>query len=1254
MRILYLEDSATDADLTVRMLGRTAPDIAVEVVGTVAAALDAVGRVGQAVRDGREPPLDLLLLDVHLPDGNGVSVLAEVRVRALPLAVVVLTGSGDEQSVLSALRAGADDYVVKRSEYWANLASTLRSALVRFRSLEEGRGRHLRVLYVESTEHDVELTRRHLAASAPHIHLEAAGSADEALAILGHGQVPDVLLMDYRLPGMNALEALKEIRQTLGLDLPIVLVTGHGTQDIALQALKLGAADYLVKDTGYLLHLPSVLENAFHRVLAVREKAALIEREHELRESEARFRQLAENIREVFWLVDAQRSQMLYISPAYEQIWGRSRESLRASPGDWIQAIHPDDRQRIEEAIRTEQPKGTYDVEYRIVRPDGDVRWIHDRAFRVADKDGRLLRVAGVADDITEHKKAEEQLRESELQYRSLIEQASDGIYVTDGHGRLALANSRCCEMLGYDASELLGAHFSITYVDAERSQAEERMRQVLAGAMLRFERQVRRKDGRTFLAEFSSRMLDNGMIQVIFHDITKRRLAEDRLRESEERYRTLIEQASDGIFIADGHGRFLMVNTRGAELLGYPPDELVGLDGALTYLESERGVHAQRMHDIRAGKALHFERTVVRKDGSTFPAEVSVKRLDNGLVQVIFHDITLRRAQEHKIARLSRIQAVMSGINSAILRTQDRDRMLAEACTIAADEGAFHIAWIGLLDDQGHFQPGAWAGKGSEFMAAISQPHGRVPSSEVGVARRAVATGKSVFENDITRSPGIDPVRAEAVARGCRAAIALPLRAGQEVAGVMVLYASEKDVFDDEEVRLLEELAGDVSFALTFIAQREKVDYLAYYDSLTGLPNRSLLFDRLGRQVAAAERDQARVALMLVDVSRFRLVNESLGRQAGDQLIRAIAERIKASVREEDTVARMDADRFAVVVSGRWSTWELSQMIESRSQSVFGPPFALGGEDLRIAATVGAAIWPADAKEPEALLANAEAALRNAKQQKAALLFYSPEMNASVAESLRIETRLRRAIDAGELELWYQPKTDIARRVVFGVEALMRWRDPELGLVPPAKFIPVMEQSGLIVAAGNWALGQVARDCGRWSAAGIRGLRVAVNVSPIQFRQQDLIARVVEAASQAEAAGGHLDIELTESTIMDNVEKIIPQLQTIHGLGVEIYVDDFGTGYSSLAYIARLPIQALKIDRSFVIGMRQGGHSLNIVNSVISLAHSLKLRVVAEGVETEDQAELLGDLGCDQLQGYLVSQPLPAGEIPGLLARLG
>jgi diguanylate cyclase (GGDEF)-like protein/PAS domain S-box-containing protein len=857
---------------------------------------------------------------------------------------------------------------------------------------------------------------------------------------------------------------------------------------------------------------------------------------------------------------------------------------------------------------------------------------------------------------VKEQKRVEAALRDSEATFRGFIEQASDGIFIADAEGNFVVVNSSGCALLGYDASELVGMNGRVTYLEEERQLHVQRLRDVAAGAVLRFERTIRRKDGTTFPGEVSVKRLDSGLVQVIFRDITERKLAQEALSQERALLRALVDALPDLIFIKDKEGRLTLCNAAGYVYSGFKNEsEMLGKTAFDLYEpELARQYHAD---DMLAGSG----RSIVNREESGLDVTgrkrwfLTIKLpLRNAAGKPIgtigvSRDITERRLHEERITRLHRIKEVLSGINSAIVRIRDRKELFEEACRIAAEVGEFSIAVIAVRDKDDNLEPIAWGGMGRTLLDDLPPGARGAPT---GVVARAMEGRTTIVDNDIARTPNIDAIRRAALSLGAQSAVALPLYQDDKVVGVFLLYASVKDAFDDEEVKLLEELAGDVSFALTFIEQQEKVDYLAYYDTLTGLPNRSLFHDRLGRQVAAAARGASQVALVMMDVDRFRMINETLGRQAGDSLLKAIAERVKSSVREPDTVARLNADTFAIVASGTWRPEDLAHLMDTRKQELFGQAFVLDGEELILSATAGVAIFPEDGRTPESLLANAEAALRNAKQQSVPFLFYGPEMNARAADSLRIENRLRRAIEKQHLALWYQPKIDSKTGGLKGFEALMRWIDPDTGVVPPGQFIPIMEQTGMILDAGRWALNQVAKDCTGWANIAKVAPRIAVNVSPLQLRQKNFVTEVIDASDAIAQCDGLLDLEITESVIMENVDAIIPKLQTIRGLGVNIYVDDFGTGYSSLAYIARLPIHALKIDRSFVDGMTQSEDSLAIVTSVISLAHSLKLRVVAEGVETEAQRDLLQKLRCDELQGYLFGRPIPAQDVPDLIRK--
>jgi diguanylate cyclase (GGDEF)-like protein len=575
--------------------------------------------------------------------------------------------------------------------------------------------------------------------------------------------------------------------------------------------------------------------------------------------------------------------------------------------------------------------------------------------------------------------------------------------------------------------------------------------------------------------------------------------------------------------------------------------------------------------------------------------------------------------AQQRRVQRLNRTLSMLSAVNALIVRASDRQALLDEACRIAVEKGGFRLAAVGLLDRRsGNIQPTAAAGEGSA-------------------------------ERDLARlKPGARALIWNAAESG--SFVALPLIVGGETTGVLLLYARVRDFFDEEEMRLLEELAGDVSFALHHLEQKARMDYLAYHDSLTELPNRSLFMDRIGQALNAARREKRFAAAMFLDVERFRMVNETFGRKSGDDLLRQVGERLRQVAREEDTVARVGADHFAIAVAGFDDPGETTHWLIDRLASAFARPFLVDGVELVVSLKTGIAVFPTDGESTEALCAHAESALKHAKESDQRVLFYAPEMNARVAEALAMENRLRRAIEDGRLSLHYQPKIDVQTGALAGLEALIRWNDPELGAVPPAKFVSLMEETGMILAAGNWALRQAVEDIRHWRSAGLAVPRISVNVSAIQLRQKDFVDSVLDAIGKEGEGEPLLDLEITESVLVDDIEESTRKLQTLRRAGVEVSVDDFGTGYCSLGYLARLPVDTLKIDRSFVVRMGDAGTPRNIVAMIVSLAHTLGLKVIAEGVEEDAQVRMLRELGCDQIQGFYVSQPVPPEKVEHLL----
>jgi diguanylate cyclase (GGDEF)-like protein len=551
-------------------------------------------------------------------------------------------------------------------------------------------------------------------------------------------------------------------------------------------------------------------------------------------------------------------------------------------------------------------------------------------------------------------------------------------------------------------------------------------------------------------------------------------------------------------------------------------------------------------------------------------------------------------------------------------------------------------MAMIAVSDkNAGQLRPAASVGMDAGLVARLESILAMPERARTTMFVQAMTEGRAIVANDSLDDPNI-VFGADYAAAGVGSVAVLPLIVENAAIGLIALYAGEAEFFHQEEMRLLADLAGDISFAIDHIEKQERLTYLAYYDELTRLANRNLFMDRVGQAIQAARRKSGRVAVLLMDLDRFKNINDSLGRPAGDLLLKQIAQWLTARVKDESLLARVGADRFAVLVPQVRPDGDLTKLFNMMADALSVQKFELNNATLRISAKAGVAIFPDDGEDAEMLFRNAEAALKRAKESGTRYLFHTKAMTESVAHKLEMENRLRYAIDHGEFVLHYQPKVDLESGKVLGAEALIRWNDPQSGLMAPGQFIPVLEETGLIYEVGRWALSQATADFLRWRAKGLEAVRVAVNVSPRQLRDQAFVDVVRHILSVDPDAASGLELELTESMIMEDLNQSIASLRTIRGLGVKVAIDDFGTGFSSLGYLAKLPVDTLKIDRSFIVGMTDSSEGLALVSTIISLAHGLNLTVVAEGVETQEQRRLLKLLKCDEMQGFLFSKPLP------------
>ena len=750
-----------------------------------------------------------------------------------------------------------------------------------------------------------------------------------------------------------------------------------------------------------------------------------------------------------------------------------------------------------------------------------------------------------------------------------------------------------------------------------------------------------------------------------------ERALAQAHEREERSRLAEALRESQAGLMraqlmarlahvVTGAHGAFerwseTLPGLIGVESPGVPRTAREWLE--LVHPEDRAAFRAAALRSRATGSRKEVAYRFRRGDGSWIHLQQTMEPLlqsPNGNVRWFntLQDVSAQKAAERRIARLNRLYAVLSGINSAIVRIRERQALFEEACRIAIEAGRFVMAWIGVVDPHHSLvTPVATAGEVRGFFDAApmaileSKPGGH------GLAGRAIRSRLPVVSNDIRSDPQ-KLMRKELDERGINSLAIIPLVVGDTAVGVLALYAADVEFFDEEEMRLLKELGGDISFALDHIEKAERLDYLSYYDPLTGLANRTLFHERLRLQLEVAAREQARVALLVLDVERFKTINDTLGRVAGDALLVELARRIRQDAHPATWAARIGADHFALVVPELATEGELARRIEKLFAGIFTAPFAASGMQLRVSARIGIALSPSDGADAEELLRNAEAALKKAKASGERYLFYMQQMTERVAEKLSLENKLREALEREEFVLHYQPKVDPGRAIV-GVEALIRWQRPEVGLVPPMQFIPLLEETGLIMPVGSWALERAARDRRGWVERKLAAPRIAVNVSAIQLRQRNFVDIVRRAVGEGLVPAG-IDLEITESLIMEDIQANIEKLKAVQALGMTIAIDDFGTGYSSLSYLAELPVHALKIDRSFICKLKRDPNATTLVSTIIALAHSLRLKVIAEGVETEEQAETLRLLHCDEMQGYLFSKPLAAAQLEALLLAGG
>ncbi len=635
-------------------------------------------------------------------------------------------------------------------------------------------------------------------------------------------------------------------------------------------------------------------------------------------------------------------------------------------------------------------------------------------------------------------------------------------------------------------------------------------------------------------------------------------------------------------------------------------------------------------------------------------------KKAFSGMISILFKvmlfDITNAMEaylydKQVQIGQMNAFYSVLSKINEFIIRVGNINELFEGVCPILVDEGGFKFAWIGLVDkDTKEIRPVAMWGdgeayiKGLKFYAREDLPEGISP------AGKAILEGKIIASDDIDHDARMLSWRRGALSFGFRAYASIPIRMSDEVIGALTIYSATPFTFGQDEMRLLGEISGDISFAIGYIGKLQKTKYTSLFDPLTDLPNRNHILQELQRLIDVSAVSGKPVALIVMDVDWFKGINETIGYAKGDALLKQIAKMLVPALRDDRQLGRIGPDEFAMIGPDISNEETIYRVVES-IKSLFIDPVQMDGEKITVSFSMGISVYPNDGNSAEDLVKIAEASLVQIKGAGTrGIVNYSPAINNKISGMLKLKNSLINAVKNKEFLVYYEPKIDIKNYTIAGVEALIRWQKPDEGLVRPARFIPILEETGLILPVGQWVFEEAAKQVMQWNARGYN-LRVAINVSAAQLDQKDFVKWIIMTARDRNIDPLSIELEITESLIMKNVEDKIEKLLQLRDYGISVAVDDFGTGYSSLAYLKRLPVNSLKIDISFIKSLPEDKENAKITETIISLAKALNLKTIAEGVDKMEQIDFLRKLGCDEAQGYYFTMPLPAREFEKFVA---
>jgi len=1019
-----------------------------------------------------------------------------------------------------------------------------------------------------------------------------------------------------------------------------------------------------------------------------------------LRESEERFRAIAQLSSDWYWEQDADfrftRFEGRNMGPDSihdpARLLGKRRWETGAEPleGTW------DEHRKLLEA---RQPY--YDQEFRVTDSQGREHFVVASGLPVFDEDGTFKGYRGTAHDITARKRAEELLRLEYTVARCVTE--ADSVSAA-----LKAAIRAVCEALGWECGRFfrveddagvlrfaeswskLGPQFDL-FVEHSRNIAyapgvglagkvwqsgdpiwvaditrDARVWQkgiaIETGMHGAFVFPVNSGGKMLGVLAFNSREIrepDDHLLRAIrvigsqIGQFVQRKQAEEALRKSNERFDMAVRATNDAIRDWDLVTDELSWNKNFTKVFGHSR-ETAGSSVKSWYA----GIHPDDQGRVIAG--VH---RLIAAGGENWSDEYRFRRRDGSFAHVLdrghvirddsgravrmigaMADISSRKRAEERIHTQALQQRLIAEFGQQAFASADLEDVLGRAVElVSVTLTAKYCNVLELEPDGKQLVIKAASGWSGEYQGRRTVPIRAGSRVELVLSsREPLAIADLAADPRFSDSPLLK--------LGVRSGIQVPIFGATGTFGILSAHALEARHFSEEDVTFLQSVANILAVAIERTSAEQRLAYLAQFDTLTGLPNRHLFHDRLLQTVAHARRSGHPMAVLFIDLDRFKLVNDTQGHGAGDKLLKEAAARLSECVRSVDTVGRFGGDEFGAIVSDLSKPGDAG-VVAQKVLDAIAQPYKLDARDTYVSASVGISLFPADGDNPEALVMNADTAMYRAKEQgRNSYQYFTREMNERALARVQMEAAMHRAIERKQFLLHYQPMVDLKSRLICGFEALLRWQHPEKGLVLPGEFVPVLEDAGLIVPVGEWVLREVCGQIQTWQREGLAVKPVTVNVSARQFQQKDFEATVRRVLRETRVDSSLIQFELTESLLMSDPEGAARTLRGLKDSGLRIAVDDFGTGYSSLAYLKRFPIDALKIDRTFVRDITTDPEDATITLAIIGLAHNLKLRVIAEGVETREQLDLLAADGCDEIQGYYFSVPTTAEECAKML----